>query len=323
MPCRPVVVPLLLLAVIAFGVVACRGPGTRARQEASDVYRNARFGFAIRYPSDLRPRAQHPQNDDGVILSNGDGTVTLNAHAAHDVLDCHLATLVERARQRFDGTPDVERGADTASLQGMAEDGRRRRLRFILADGNVYTAILTYPSSRLSAARARDILSSFRVDTARDHNRDRAGQVSIALLDYPAVGDRYTRTSDGPEAGCDRVVLVRHAVPEGAAAGPVATALSTLFSIDAFSVAGWQNFMARTRHTLNLDHVERAGGTARIYLQGRLSGLAGVCDNVRARTQIRRTALAVPGVSRVVLYLNGDVSRLRPRQGQRALNDHT
>ena len=88
MPYRPVVVPLLLLAVIAFGVVACRGPGTRARQEASDVYRNARFGFVIRYPSDLRPEPSIPR----MMTVSSCRTATGRSHSMHmPPMTCSIA----------------------------------------------------------------------------------------------------------------------------------------------------------------------------------------------------------------------------------------
>ena len=136
--------------------------------------------------------------------------------------------------------------------------------------------------------------------------------VKIALLDYEAVGGRYGRESSGETFGCDRVVFTEREIAPTAA--PLTAALEELFSLDQTSVAGWQNFIARTNETLSFKRarVEQSTGLAHIHLSGRLSGLGGVCDNPRARTQIVQTALQFPSVEKVQLYLNGEPTDLQP-----------
>ncbi|NBD73706.1 hypothetical protein GVX82_01545 [Patescibacteria group bacterium] len=128
--------------------------------------------------------------------------------------------------------------------------------------------------------------------------------VPIAMLDYE-------RVSDGPERGCDRVVVIEHdLVP--ATTTPLNAALTQLFAFDLEEVEGWQNFMAETNDTLSFERVTLEEGTAAVYLTGELSGLRGVCDNPRAAIQIEETALAFDTVDSVELFLNGEPTDLTP-----------
>ncbi len=136
--------------------------------------------------------------------------------------------------------------------------------------------------------------------------------VKIALLDYDGVGGAYERESNGERMGCDRVVFVEREVEPTTA--PLTAAMNLLFSFNETEVAGWQHFIAQTNETLSFERarVPSATGTASIYLSGRLSGLAGVCDNPRARIQITQTALQYPNVRNVQIYLNGEPTDLQP-----------
>jgi len=136
--------------------------------------------------------------------------------------------------------------------------------------------------------------------------------VELALLDYPASNGLYTDTSDGPMRGCDRVVMVDRAIEPTTA--PLTAALNELFSIETQEYAGWQNFIAKTNDTLSFNRAQVENGTAHIYLEGELSGLAGVCDNPRAMIQIEETALQFSTVDDVVFYLNGEQTDIVPDQ---------
>lgn len=130
--------------------------------------------------------------------------------------------------------------------------------------------------------------------------------VKIALLDYEG-------TSGGKERGCDRVVLVDR--PVATTTAPLTAALRALFAYDGIDEIGAHaTFIPRTRDTLSFDRAEVQDGTARIYLVGSLSGLAGVCDDPRAKIQIEETALQFPTVQRVELYLDGARTELQPSQ---------
>lgn len=134
--------------------------------------------------------------------------------------------------------------------------------------------------------------------------------VDVALLDYPASGGRYAKESDGEQRGCDRVVLVDRSVSRTDA--PLTAALNELFSLEQRNVKGWQNFIAETNETLSFERATIEDSTAHVYLAGELSGLAGVCDNPRAKIQIEETALNFPTVDSVALYLNGEPTDLQP-----------
>lgn len=130
--------------------------------------------------------------------------------------------------------------------------------------------------------------------------------VKIALLDIEG-------TSNGKVRGCgDKVVLVDRTVASTTA--PLTAALTELFSIGTTTVSGWFNFIDRTNETLHFDHVTIASSTANVYLTGKLSGLAGVCDDPRASIQIEETALQFATVSKVKFFLNGEETTLIPSE---------
>lgn len=129
--------------------------------------------------------------------------------------------------------------------------------------------------------------------------------VKVALLDY-------TGEKPGKQRGCDHVILVDRTVPSTPA--PLTAALTELFGITEAEVDGLGNFIPRTRDTLGFDRVTIENGVARVYLLGKLSGLAGVCDDPRAKIQIEETALQFPTVKSVQLYLNGEKTDLQPSE---------
>lgn len=128
-------------------------------------------------------------------------------------------------------------------------------------------------------------------------------RIKIALMDPE-------KNQGTKERGCDAVVLVDREVP--ATTQPLNAALRELFAETDLWINGLYNFISKTRDTLLFDRAEVESGTARIYLTGRLTGLAGVCDDPRARAQIEETALQFPTVERVEIYLNGSSTTLTP-----------
>lgn len=127
----------------------------------------------------------------------------------------------------------------------------------------------------------------------------------IAMLDYEGK-------SSGPARGCDKLVFVEEQVPKTTI--PLTVALKTLFGYTEAEVGGWNNFVAKVRSTLSFEKAEVVDGTAKIYLTGELTGLGGVCDDPRAKTQIEETALRFDTVDRVELYLNGVKTDLQPNE---------
>lgn len=129
--------------------------------------------------------------------------------------------------------------------------------------------------------------------------------IQLALLDT-------TGSTNGKSRGCDKVILVPFTVATTTA--PLTSAMQKLFSLGTTSVSGHFNFIDRTDETLKFSRAEVTSGTARIYLTGSLSGLAGVCDDPRAQIQIEETALQFATVQRVEIYLNGTLTNLTPSQ---------
>lgn len=143
-------------------------------------------------------------------------------------------------------------------------------------------------------------------------NPPTVSSVELAMLDYTASGGQYTNESTGPERGCDRVVMVDRTITPTAA--PLTAALRALFALETDTYGGWQHFLHKTNDTLSFDRARVADSVAHIYLNGSLTGLAGVCDNPRAAIQIEETALQFETVDTVQLYLNGEETDLIPSE---------
>lgn len=119
--------------------------------------------------------------------------------------------------------------------------------------------------------------------------------IMLAMLDTAQI-------SNGPSRGCDKVVMVNQIIPSTTA--PLTAAMKALFLTSTTTVDGWFNYIPRTSATLHFDHAAVVNGTANIYLEGSLSGLAGICDDPRTEIQIQETAKQFATVQSVQLYLN-------------------
>ncbi|HET8575416.1 MAG TPA: GerMN domain-containing protein [Candidatus Paceibacterota bacterium] len=164
-------------------------------------------------------------------------------------------------------------------------------------------------STSMGTSTASPATSSESVGDATNGTNTSAGteikQIKIALLDTEG-------STTGKQRGCDRVVMVSQNISPTKA--PLSAALSELFSSDQTTLDGWYNFMAKTNQTLHFDHATVVNGTANVYLIGKLSGLAGVCDDPRAQIQIEETARQFPTVKNVQIYLNGKKTNLTPSE---------
>jgi hypothetical protein len=125
-------------------------------------------------------------------------------------------------------------------------------------------------------------------------------EVSIALLASP---DLFDYSNQNREA-CDVVVMV----PQTIAPTPrvLNAALAILFT-DTFNY-GFPpaNFIA-TQENLLLQGATIENGVARVYLNGTVGPITGVCDVPRIETQITETALQFATVNQVEIYLNGAI----------------
>ncbi|MGE0259486.1 MAG: hypothetical protein AB7H71_07145 [Alphaproteobacteria bacterium] len=135
--------------------------------------------------------------------------------------------------------------------------------------------------------------------------------VAIALL-VNAGNPAYS----GKAVGCDKVVLVTRPVAQ--TTDPLTAAMQVLFARqDPWrpwdNVPG--NFLS-TQTNLDFDRAVLYGGVAQIMLTGGLGPLGGACDDPRTRAEIEQTALQVPGVSAVEIFLDGKTTTLlRPAAG--------
>jgi len=131
-------------------------------------------------------------------------------------------------------------------------------------------------------------------------------EIKLAMLDYAGPEN----DSEGVLRGCDRVVMVSKMITPTSM--PLTKSIEELFALESDSYGGWNNFINKTNDTLFFDRATIEDGVAHIYLQGHLSGLAGVCDNPRAKIQIEETALQFDTVNDVKIYLNGEITDLTP-----------
>ena len=118
-----------------------------------------------------------------------------------------------------------------------------------------------------------------------------------------AMGDNG---QSGMFVGCgDSLIPVTVNVPAATTTeGKITAALQHLFSLhDPFyGQSGLYN--ALYENTLTVDSVSLHGSTAGVILSG-FTGSRGTCDDPRIEGQIEQTVLSVPGVTCVVVILNG------------------
>lgn len=284
-------------------------------------YTNEALGFSISHPAgtEIRVEGEHsvrfrvPAPD--AETTPGANGFTLTVRRATGVpirasLGAYASAMARRSRARgklvVSGPTRIKIGGHPAAryrYRTRLGDVATRYL-FVPQTGRFYN-ITVVSRSKGQPARAKDMIASLRFSSD-----SKAAKVQVALLETPAPGAE-------PEAGCDMVVFETFTPPKPGK--PLTMALEALFALHANKVRDHRNFIARTKRTLRLDHVVRAGHTARIYLMGKLSGLRGACDNPRAAIQIRQTALQVEGIKRVEIFLNGHPTDLQPNaRGQPA-----
>lgn len=302
--------------------------GTAQPPEGYQLYSASEFGFDIFYPADAMVSREAntrikftflgPNNEPNTEITDG-FTLTIHQNtdaAQHDTLAAYAEARVE-AQRTGPAESTISAGLEQRQVNGMAAyrytfesalGGSITEYIFMTNDGQGYTATYSVsdPQDRGYEQMVLTMLESlqlFGTDSTPVYD-----DVDIALLDHRGVGEE----SEGAERGCDRVVLVNRSIDPTTA--PLTAALSELFSLEDTEVAGWHNFIAETNDTLSFDHATVTNGTASIYLEGELSGLAGVCDNPRAAIQIEETALQFSTVDRVQLYLNGEPTDLVPSE---------
>lgn len=271
--------------------------------------------LTLRYPNEIE--ANEPQSDIYTLKYIGP-----NNDANTEITDGFTLTIravPDMTAEEYVADQEVVDGPDNTTFKGRnalaytthAAIGGVTVVHqaFTLQDANAQTVTVdvSYNVSGDAASSYRDVINSI-LDTSTytlaDDEANNTMTVQLAMLDYEG-------TSDGESRGCDHVVYVDRQIEDTTT--PLNASLSLLFSLNEDMVGGWHNWLPRTTDTLSFDHAElTSDGTAKIYLTGELSGLAGVCDNPRAKIQIEETALSFDTVSGVELYLNGEPTELQP-----------
>lgn len=194
-----------------------------------------------------------------------------------------------------------------ASISYSAVGARRktykRHVRRMLSTLRFPTRPAAPSSVDVPLAMLSDLDGASQKETSQKRTSRKRAARSESSHAGPSDGENLKR-------GCDEVVFVHRQIP--LTADPLPAALNALFSIDRDSVGGHRHFLARTGDTLSLRHVSRDGPVLKVHLEGRLSGLRGICDHPRARIQIVETARRVAAVDSVALYLNGTPTDLQP-----------
>ena len=108
--------------------------------------------------------------------------------------------------------------------------------------------------------------------------------------------------ASGPDAGCGGSAVpveVDLPLPAPALQGSLKALLD---AGNRYESAGFYNSLANS--PLRIERIERAGGTARIYLGGYLE-LAGECDGSRVVEQLTETATQFPDLETAEFFLDG------------------
>ena len=120
------------------------------------TYHNARFGFRIDYPADLRTQPE-PDNGDGRRFISADGQTTLSAYAGYNALDDGLAADRKIARQSWQ-EKHAAITLDQLTRTGYALSGQVKGRIFyektVLKSNTLTTFVWEYPATRKAAMDA-------------------------------------------------------------------------------------------------------------------------------------------------------------------------
>lgn len=286
-----------------------------------ETYKNAQFDFSIAHPPEVSVQAEGPNQNHikftylGPNQATGeitDGyTLTVSSYEKNN------RTLEEFAQQRFQedlqaseevkpvtSTVFMDRSAYTYTVENIGTVEH-----IVVENDDAYMVIsssISDPNNQGYRNEVRRMKNSLKLQeiSGDEVTQPATSEIKLALLnsDVPE--------GEEPDRGCDKVAMITRDIEKTEA--PLTAAMNELFSLDREEVQGFQHFIARTNDTLSFNRAEVTNGTANIYLEGELSGLAGVCDNPRAKIQIEETALQFPTVEDVQIYLNGEPTDLQP-----------
>lgn len=338
---RTVKILLALVVLVGIGIWAFSledsqtiddsATSTATNQQETDIpdnwetYENAQYDFAITHPPEASVQAEGAGSQNhikftylGSDQATGeitDGfTFTVSSYENND-----NQTLKDFAEERLEN--NLQAGEEVAPVEEATFNGRDAYTfttetlgvveHTVVENDDTYVVIssnIADPNDEGYEDIVAQMKSSLQLKevSGNDVAQEATTEVKLALLN-PDIPE-----GEDPDRGCDMVAMVSRDIPETEA--PLTAALEELFSLERESIEGFNNFIARTNDTLSFDRAEVQNGTAHIYLQGELSGLAGVCDNPRAKIQIEETALQFATVEDVQIYLDGEPTELQPNE---------
>lgn len=328
---------IILLLLIAFGSTdgspdknqpKATSTGSTSTHAVNNVpenwqtYQNARFDFSVAHPPEASVRSEGPSQRHIKFTflgpENATGEITDGFTFTVSTYENVTSTLQSFAKQQANSNPVADSVSEVKQVSIGNKAGYRYSTQslgtiqhFVFGHSNNRAITASYnvsdPNNQGYERMVRTMLDSLQL-TAIDGG-DEAGsgvvnEIQLALLDTDL------QNNEEPEQGCDRVAMVTRDIEPTQA--PLTTALESLFSLERTNVQGFHNFIAKTSDTLSFDHARVQNGVAHVYLNGELSGVAGVCDNPRARIQIESTALQFPSVESVQIYVNDEPTDLQP-----------
>ena len=123
---------------------------------AYKTYHNARFGYRIDCPADLRPQPE-AGNGDGRRFVSADGQVVLSAYAGYNALDDGLAANRKLAREGWQ-EKHATITLDQPTRTGYALSGQVKNRIFyektVLKNNTLTTFVWEYPATRKAAMDA-------------------------------------------------------------------------------------------------------------------------------------------------------------------------
>ncbi|TPG66538.1 hypothetical protein [Hymenobacter nivis] len=140
---------LASISAVVLGLAALAPPAYRA-------YHNARFGYRIDYPADLRAQPE-AENGDGRRFVSADGQTVLTAYASYNALDGGLAADRRIARQSWQ-EKHATLTLDQLTRTGYVLSGQVKGTIFyektVLKSNTLTTFLWEYPAARKAAMDA-------------------------------------------------------------------------------------------------------------------------------------------------------------------------
>ena len=304
------------------------------KNQSSDwkTYKNEKYGFEFKYPSNLEFSGFPKPNDDSVRLSHkisnvdyeGGCDIGGNAKKTSDSIeDFSIRFLIPLELDEILLTDDYSKGI----LRGRSVVDNKSFGPCIITTYHfpifqnktlVVDVVANKKENKISNPGLTNasaivifdqILSTFKFTNILNTEGQVFDKVKIALLAGPAKDEDLKRLK-----GCDLVGLVDRDIPP--TTSPLTASMKELFTkkeVWPYTETISGNFISSQKN-LFFDRATVVDGTANIYLTG-YSSLGGVCDDPRIETQINETAKQFSSVKSVKIFLNDKEFNILSQKG--------